>query len=200
MRYIDTHAFKFIIGFCVVFAFRLIPFRLPNVEPVLATAMPFAKRFGATGGFLFGALSIVLFDAVTSGWGMWTLITACAYGAVGAGAYVFFRNRESTRGNYVTYAVMGTLFYDAVTGLTVGPIVFGQPFMVALVGQIPFTALHLVGSVGFAYFLSPIMYRWVVMHEGIAWSHVWRSAKRVLFTGVSWCQRHVIGNLRKNIL
>ncbi|MBP9749822.1 MAG: ECF transporter S component, partial [Candidatus Pacebacteria bacterium] len=115
--FVDTHALKYIAGFAIVFVLRLLPFRLPNVEPVMATMMPFAKRFGMWGGFLFGSLSIVLFDAVTSGWGVWTLITALAYGALGAGAHYFFKHRESTARNYVVFAIFGTLFYDAVTGL-----------------------------------------------------------------------------------
>lgn len=168
MRFLDTHALKYLIGFAIVFAVRLLPFRPPNVEPVLATAMPFAKYFGAWGGFLFGALSIVLFDAVTSGWGVWTLITALAYGALGAGAHYFFKNRESTARHYVIFAIFGTLFYDAVTGLTIGPMLWGQPFMVALVGQIPFTLMHLVGNVAFAAVLSPALYRWVVANPRFA--------------------------------
>ena len=162
MRFLDTHALKYLIGFAVVFAIRLLPFRPPNVEPVLATAMPFAKRFGAWGGFLFGSLSIILFDAVTSGWGVWTLITALAYGTLGVGAHYFFHNRESTARNYVIFAFFGTLFYDAVTGLTIGPLLWGQSFTVALVGQIPFTLLHLAGNITFAAVLSPVLYRWVV--------------------------------------
>ncbi len=164
MRFLDTHALKYFLGFAIVFAVRLLPFRPPNVEPVLATAMPFAKHFGAWGGFLFGSLSIVLFDAVTSGWGVWTLITALAYGVLGAGAYFFFRTRESTTRNYVIFALFGTLFYDAVTGLTIGPLVWGQSFMVALVGQIPFTLMHLAGNITFAAVFSPAIYRWVVVN------------------------------------
>ena len=34
---------KFIIGWAAVFLARLLPFRPPNVEPVLATLMPFSK-------------------------------------------------------------------------------------------------------------------------------------------------------------
>jgi hypothetical protein len=37
--------------------------------------------------------------------------------------------------------------------------------MVALVGQIPFTLLHLAGTVVFATLLSPVLYRWVVQNE-----------------------------------
>ncbi len=162
MRFFDTHALKYLIGFAIVFAVRLVPFRPPNVEPVLATAMPLAKQFGVWGGFMFAFLSIVLFDAVTSGWGLWTWVTGLAYGVLGAGAHLFFKNRESTARNYVIFAIFGTLFYDAVTGLTIGPLLWGQSFAVALAGQIPFTLLHLMGNVTFAAVLSPVLYRWVV--------------------------------------
>ncbi len=172
MRYLDTHLLKYLIGFVCVFVIRLLPFRPPNVEPVLATAMPFAKHFGAFGGFLFAFLSIVLFDAVTSGWGMWTVITAFAYGALGVGAHYFFRSREGTARNFVVFAVMGTLFYDAVTGLTIGPLFWGQSFSVALAGQIPFTFLHLAGNITFAALLSPVLNRWVVTKHHLTFSRV----------------------------
>jgi hypothetical protein len=164
-RFLDQHALKYCIGFVTVFALRLLPFRVPNVEPVMATMMPFAKHFGALGGSIFASLSIVLYDGVTSGWGVWTLVTALAYGLLGALAHVYFKNREGTVRNYVVFAVLGTLVYDALTGLTVGPLVWNQPFMVALVGQVPFTLLHLAGNVTFAATVSPALYRWVVANE-----------------------------------
>lgn len=159
---LDTHAVKYVIGFAIVFAIRLLPFRPPNVEPVMATLMPFSKRYGALGAFLFGFMAIVLFDAVTSGIGMWTWITATAYGLVGVGGATFFKNRAGSRKNYVLFAVLATLLYDAVTGLSVGPLFFGQPFMAALVGQIPFTAMHLAGNLVLATILSPLVDRFVV--------------------------------------
>ena len=156
---------KFAIGWSAVFLFRLIPFRLPNVEPLLATVMPFSKRFGPLGSFLFGFMGIALFDAVTSGWGIWTLVTALAYGSVGLAAHFFFKNRSASVKNFLRFGVVGTLFYDAVTGLTIGPIFAGQPFMLALTGQIPFTLLHLLGTVVFSTVLSPVFYKWVVQNE-----------------------------------
>ncbi|MDO8552108.1 MAG: hypothetical protein Q7S01_01105 [bacterium] len=156
---------KFILGWVVVFLFRLIPFRPPNFEPMLATIMPVSKRFGMLGSFLFGFLGIVLFDAVTSGWGSWTVVTAIAYGVLGIGSQLYFRNREATVRNFLSFGIVGTIFYDAVTGLTIGPIFQGQSFMVALTGQIPFTLMHLLGTVVFATFLSPALYRWVVRSE-----------------------------------
>ncbi len=146
-------------------AVRLLPWRAPNVEPVLATAMPFAKRGGAFAGFLFGAASILLFDIVTGTMGMWTLVTAFSYGLVGAGAWWFLQGRESSRTSYFAYAIIGTLVYDALTGLTVGPLFFGQPFVAAVAGQIPFTMLHLLGNTVFAVTVSPLVYQWITSEE-----------------------------------
>ena len=156
---------KFVIGWSAVFLFRLIPFRPPNVEPLLATLMPFSKRYGLAGSFFFAFFGIVLFDAVTSGWGIWTLVTALSYGALGLAAHLFFKDREASVKNFLRFGIVGTIAYDAATGLTIGPLFTGQPFMVALIGQIPFTLLHLAGTVVFATFLSPVLYRWVVQNE-----------------------------------
>ena len=151
---------KFFIGLLACFLFRLIPFRPPNIEPILATQMPFTRIYGPVAGFLFGFLSIFLFDLVTSGIGVWTWITSLAYGVVALGATYFFSNREGTALNYGLFAILATLFFDAVTGLTIGPIFEHQPFMVALTGQIPFTLLHLLGNVSFSILLSPSIYQW----------------------------------------
>lgn len=161
----STGWLKFIIGWATVFAFRLIPFRIPNVEPMLATVMPFSKRFGPIGSFLFGFLGIALYDAVTSGWGIWTLVTALAYGSLGLGAHFFFKNRNASVKNFLKFGIVGTIAYDAVTGLTIGPIFMNQSFMLALTGQIPFTILHLAGTIVFSVFLSPAIYKWVIQSE-----------------------------------
>jgi len=150
---------KYIIAFLAVFAVRLIPFRAPNIEPIMAVVMPFSKVYKGLFAFLFGSLSIILYDLVTSGLGIWTLVTAIAYGLVGYSAAFYFKNR-SGRKNYVIYAIIATIAYDAITGLTLGPLFFGMSFMVALIGQIPFTALHLLGNVSFAIVLSPAIEKW----------------------------------------
>ena len=54
---------------------------------------------------------------------------------------------------------------QAVTGLTIGPLLFHQSFIVSLIGQIPFTLLHLLGNVSFAIVLSPAIERWLVKEE-----------------------------------
>jgi len=165
---------KFIVGWAVCFAIRLFPYRPPNVEPVLATQMPFAKRYGWVGGFLFGFLSIAIFDFFTGKVGMWTWITAVTYGALGIVAFFFFKSRESKITNYLGFGIVGTILYDAVTGLSIGPLMFGQSFMEAFVGQIPFTAMHLLGTVIFSVVVSPALYRWVVANEALDAEVLWR--------------------------
>lgn len=158
-KYVDWT--KIILGFVLCLVFRLVPFRPPNIEPLLATQMPFSKVYGPLVGFSFAFLSIVLFDVVTGRVGMWTLVTAFAYGALGIWSIFFFKKREMKRINFVKFSIIGTLFFDAVTGLTVGPLFFGQPFIIALVGQIPFTILHLIGNVAFAFVMSPLIYKYI---------------------------------------
>ncbi len=158
---------KFAIGWAVVFAVRLIPFRPPNVEGVMATLMPFGKHYGPWAGLAFGFLSIALFDLVTSGIGQWTFITGGAYGLLGVAAYYWLGKRESSRWNYLAFSFVGTLAFDATTGLSIGPLFFGQPFMQALIGQIPFTLWHLAGNCAFAVTLSPALERWVVRNEAL---------------------------------
>ena len=153
---------KFIFGIGVCLLIRLIPFRAPNLEPILATQMPFSKAYGAWAGFLFGVLSILTYDLVTNTLGIWTLVTGSAYGALGVMAHFYFKRFKGTALSYAGFAVLGTLLFDAVTGLTIGPLFFNQPFASAFFGQIPFTAMHLLGNVCFALLLSPVIYSFVI--------------------------------------
>ena len=147
----------FTLVFCLLF--RLIPFRPPNVEPILATLMPFSRVYGKLSGFLFAAGSIVLYDIVTLKVGIWTLITAIMYGFLGLWAWYFFQNKKNKPWDYAKFAFMSTIIFDLATGLTIGPLFFGQSLIVSFIGQIPFTFWHLVGNVSFSLILSPALYR-----------------------------------------
>lgn len=146
-------------------AILFVPFRPANAEPVLGTLMPVSKRFGSLASLLFAFLSVAAHDLCTSGIGTWTYITAFSYGIVGIASSFYFKNRAATRWNFLKFGVGGTIAYDALTGLTIGPIFYHQPFMTALVGQIPFTAEHMLGTAAFALLLSPLLYRWYENEE-----------------------------------
>lgn len=149
---------KFFIALFLCLVVRLIPFRAPNVEPILATMMPFSKAYGALVGFSFAVLSILLYDVATGTAGVQTFFTVGAYGILGLWSASYFKKDEGNVGNYVRFAILGTLFFDAFTGLTVGPIFFHQSFIQSLIGQIPFTMLHLMGNIMLALILSPAIY------------------------------------------
>src|SRR3990167_11482111 len=104
-----SHSLNSFLGWPAVFLFPLTPSRPPIFEPILATVMPFSKRYGVSGSFLFGFLGIVLYDAVTSGWGSWTWATAICYGLLGVGAHYFFKNRPASVKNFLVFGIPGTI-------------------------------------------------------------------------------------------
>lgn len=158
--------FKALIGWLVVFTIRMIPFRPPNIEPIMSTLMPFSKKYGVAGGFFFAFFSMIIFDIATINIGIWTIATAIAYGFVGLAANIYFRNRENKALEYLKFSLIATIAYDLITGpgltyLAGHSLSFNQ----ALIGQIPFTMLHLLGNGILAFTLSPLIYRWIVSNS-----------------------------------
>jgi len=152
---------KYLIGLITVISLRLVP-HPPNVEPIMATMMPFAKRWGKLAGLFFTLLAILSFDLITGTLGVWSIMTAGTYALLGIAAGFYFKNRESNIKNYVKFSVIGTLIYDAITGIGTGMLFFKQSFMLTLMGQIPFTLYHLAGNIAFAAIVSPLLYKWVL--------------------------------------
>ena len=168
---------KYLIGWAFCFALRLLPYRPANLEPVMAATMPFGKVFGLFAGFVFGFLSIVLYDVATNLVGIWTLVTAMSYGLVGLAAGLYFRNRKGSVTNYVLFAILATIAYDLVTGVLMGPVLFGGSMREAFLGQIPFTLQHLLGNVILAAVVSPLLERWVLTNERL---EIWPGRKTAL--------------------
>ncbi len=159
-------------GWLLTFGLRLLPFRPPNVEPILAVQIAFAKHFGWTAGFMFAFLNIVLYDVILGKFGLWTWITALTYGLLALFSHWYFKKRKTTAINFAIHAVYATLIYDAITGLSIGPLFFGQSFMEALSGQVLFTAYHLLGNVALAFVFSPIIYRLLVINPKFSLSYL----------------------------
>ncbi len=171
MRRQFEHMIKYIIGLVVVVLIRLIP-HPPNIEPIMATMMPFSKRWGWVSGMLFSLIAILGYDVLSGTLGSWSFVTSLTYAALGVAAGIYFKNRTSSARHYVLFAIVGTLFYDAVTGIGMGTLMWDMPFMVALLGQIPFTVNHLLGNIVFATVLSPALYRWVITNPALETSAV----------------------------
>lgn len=162
-----TGFIKFLLCWIFCLGIRLIPFRPPNIEPLMSTQMPFTRKFGAIWGYAFGFFSIFIFDIISGKLGLWTVITSVVYGLVGVGASIFFKKFKRTRLPFVKYAIIGTLIYDGLTGLTIGPLMFHQSFQEAFLGQIPFTLNHLWGNIILAITVSPVIYKWIVTNENL---------------------------------
>ena len=155
---------KYAAGFVGTLLFRLLsPFLgLWNISPLMATELTGSKAYGPLVGGIYGFTSIALLDVIMGKAGVWTIVTALTYGLVGVFAGYYLRKREASAWNFVLVSIVGTLFFDLVTGVLMGPLLFGEPFAVAAIGQIPFTIRHLVGNVFFAAVLAPWFYRKVM--------------------------------------
>ncbi len=156
---------KFCIGWGLALLVRLIPGRPPSVEPIMTVLMPFSKRYGWLSAFAFGFVSMMAYDAVTSGIGIWSWATAGVYGVVGILSYFYFKNRSARVSNFVKFSIIGTLIFDGLTML-IGPIFASQTLSAAIVGQIPFTAIHLVFNAAFS-IVSVFIYAWVAEGEQV---------------------------------
>ncbi|MFA5095385.1 MAG: ECF transporter S component [Candidatus Paceibacterota bacterium] len=155
--------FKIFIVFVGCLLFRLIPLRAPNVEPIMASIMPLGRKYGAILGFLFGFLSIVIYDTLTH-FGAWTWITAITYGLIGMASFFYFKKFQASVLNFAMFSFFATIIYDLVTGVLFAPM-FGQSMLNTLIMQIPFTALHLAGNIGFALTLSPFLNKWLASSQ-----------------------------------
>jgi hypothetical protein len=125
----------------------------------MGSMMPFSKRYGWVAGFVFAFFNIGVYDLITGKLGMWTLEVGVVYGLL---AILFPYLLTKKKLGYVLTTIIGTLIFDALTGLTMGPLMFGQSLSSAFYGQIPFTIYHLIGNICFAVILSPVLEKWIV--------------------------------------
>lgn len=152
---------KYFIGLVTVILLRLLP-HPPNVEPVMSTMMPFSKRWGWLAGLIFGAVAILTYDVLTGTLGIWSLVTATTYGLLGMMSGFYLKKKTNKIRHYIGFAIVGTIIYDAITGIGIGMLFFNQTFMVTFIGQIPFTLYHLAGNIVLAATVSPLLYKWVI--------------------------------------
>ena len=134
---------------------RLLQF-FPNLEPIMPTMLPTAKRYGALAGFVFSFTAIASISFITGTIGWFTLYTALAYALVGFFAGLYFKRFKRVGAkHYAGFAVAGILFYDIVTAGLFG-VEFGQDLVLTYFAQIPFTAFHLLTVIPVV-LLSPLI-------------------------------------------
>lgn len=172
----QLNTFKYFLGLSGVIILRLIP-HPPSFQPIMATMMPYSKKWGSFSGFMFGVLSILSYDLLTGTIGKWSLLTVGSYGFLGLLSGIYFKNRKSSIKNYIIFSIIGTLIYDCITGFGVGMLIFNQTFNQTLIGQIPFTIQSLLGNVFFASLLSPLIYKFIIQNPSFEDQNVLQSLK-----------------------
>ena len=166
---------KFGLGLALTMLTRLFQF-FPNVEPILAGTLPFAKKQGPWTGAAFAFLALASFDFVSGRLGLWTLYTGITYALVGYAGGKYFEDKGLELRHRLGFAIGATLFYDAVTALLFGW-QFGQPLMVTLAGQVPFTLYHLLGNVAAVTLLTPLLNAALVENPQLdAMTQAWKKA------------------------
>ncbi len=85
---------------------RFLPLKAPNIEPVMASTMPLAKKYGRLSAFTFAFLSMILFDLIDGEVGAWTWVTAIVYGTIGIAASYYFKNKSNRPLNYLKFSIV----------------------------------------------------------------------------------------------
>jgi hypothetical protein len=117
----------------------------PGIDPIAGILLFVPRTFSRVLWYAIIVASVILYDVITVGFGIWTLSVVAVYMLI-AIAYNKFRLPSQSWSTMMIRGIAMTVVFDVLTGLTVGPLLFGQPFAVALMGQIPFTLIHLVGN------------------------------------------------------
>jgi hypothetical protein len=129
----------------------------PNNDPIMAGMLPQSRQHILI-GVLFAFLSIFIFDALTSGIGLWTWVTSFTYAGIAVLFGVVFKYiKEMSLVKYIGGAVVGVLIFDFITGPIMSTFMFGVPFEISFLGQIPFTFLHLFSAVSYTIIFVPFL-------------------------------------------
>ncbi len=174
MKNIFSSSPKFIIGLLATLVFRIFtPFLgLANISPLMSTILSGSKAYGKIAGAAYGFLSMFLLDLIMGKFGLWTWITAVTYALIGILASLYLKDKKANIRNFVVASIMFTLFFDLITGIFMGPILFGQSILDATIGQIPFTLRHLIGNIIFAIIFAPWFYRKIMTNESYQLSKI----------------------------
>jgi len=138
-------------------AYRLLRI-IPNNDPIMGCMLPFSRQDKWWQGALFALVTMVSFDLMTSGIGIWTLVTAGTYAALGLAFHFTYKRISKVKlRHYLGSGIIGVLAFDFITGVLFGPAMFGMTFTQAFLGQLPFTAMHLLTATAFILIITPAL-------------------------------------------
>ncbi len=130
----------------------------PNSDPIMGFTLPLSRKGKWWHSLLFPIIAMASFDLIVGRAGIWTVGTSLTYGLIGLIAWINFSKKKTVKmKNYVKGSLAGVLAFDFVTGPIMSSYMFGMPFAVSLIGQIPFTLLHLASATAFTLLLAPVL-------------------------------------------
>ena len=140
----------------VVLANALRLFRIfPNNDPIMGFMLPEARK-SMLKSALFAFVTMIIFDIITMQVGVWTIVTASVYALFAIGVSFFFKKIKTAKISYYLGAVtIGILIFDIITGPIMSSMLFNQSLMLTIIGQIPFTLMHLVSGLTWVAVIAP---------------------------------------------
>jgi uncharacterized membrane protein len=164
----NANLLRLVLSLLIANGIRLVRI-IPNNDPVMSMALPFSRRSSALTSFTFPFVTMVSFDFVTGYVGPWTLVTATTYGTIGLAFHYRLKDKKSVGIKmYLGYGIIGVLVFDFVTGVLATPLLYGGTFEESLIGQIPFTAMHLLTSSFFILIVTPLLDREVLLNKRLS--------------------------------
>ncbi len=146
---------------------------IPNNDPIMSFMLPFSKQEKLSVAVFFPIITMVSFDLITGFVGIWTIVTALTYGFLGAFFFFTYKKFKKIKmKHYLASGVVGVLIFDFVTGVMMMPLLFGYSFEIALIGQIPFTILHLATVSGFVLVFTPLVEKFILDNKNLEDSKV----------------------------
>jgi predicted membrane protein len=144
----------------------------------MGVMLPYAKQEKWWAAPLFAFITMASFDLITWKVGIWTIVTSLTYAGIGLLFYFYYKKKKKVGlKEYLGSGVVGVLIFDFITGPIMSSWLFQMPFEVALVGQVPFTLLHLASVSIFIVILTPLLDKHLVNSESLDDSRVFSFLK-----------------------
>lgn len=170
----ERNTLKLIVSMVIANLIRLVRI-IPNNDPIMSMALPYARRSSALTSFLFPLVTMASFDFVTGYLGTWTIVTALTYGVIGLAFHYLLKDKEKIGlFTYLKGGVAGVLAFDFITGVVATPLLYPMSFMQAFFGQIPFTAMHLATTCAFILVVTPLLDKQVLLNKSLNDSEIRR--------------------------
>ena len=154
---------KYIVGFILTHFYRILRV-FPNSDPLMGFILPAAKREKWWKAPLFAFLAMATFDLISGHLGIWTIITSVTYAAIALSYTFLLKGAKPSLSTYIPAGIAGVIAFDTITGPLMSTFLFSQPLWLSVLGQVPFTLMHIVSASFSILLITPFLDK-AVMEE-----------------------------------